>query len=62
MPEALPVFRMPYFLIRVDPGSNAMYTYAMPWSKRFEAVAIFVRGSSIIIADHERNEVAVPRS
>lgn len=60
-PEALPVVRMPYFLIRIDLGSYAMQTYAMPPSARSEAVAIFVRGSSIIIADHDGAETAVPR-
>lgn len=61
-PDALPVMRMPYFLIRVDLGSFAMQTYAMPpavqWS---EPVAIFVRGSSIIVAGRDGAETAVPR-
>jgi hypothetical protein len=61
-PDALPVARMPYFLIRIEPWSSAMQTYAMPASARSEAVAIFVRGSSLIIADREGAEVAVPRS
>jgi hypothetical protein len=61
-PDALPIARMPFFLIRVEPGSYAMQTYAMPPSARFEPVAIFVRGSLIVIANHEGDEFTVPRS
>jgi hypothetical protein len=61
-PNALPILRMPFFLIRVEPGSFAMQTYAMPPSARFEAAAIFVRGASIVIVSREGTEFTVPRS
>jgi hypothetical protein len=61
-PDALPIARMPYFLIRVEPGSYAMQTYAMPVSSKGTAVAMFIRDSSITVVNEAGVEVEVPRS
>lgn len=61
-PDALPIARMLFFLIRVDAAVNAMQTFAVPPPFYGDVAAIFVRGSSIIVVNQAGDEKALPRS